>query len=232
MLWPSVLAWVYFVVLARPPDLNLPEPGSNPLVVFAYSIGKVLQFCFPVLYVWFMTGQLPRPSRPNGRSLIPGLGFGVLVAIATWMLYYIVLRDQPLFEGTPARVRTKMIEFGLDSPAAYVLFGVFLAVLHSLMEEYYWRWFIFGQLRRLLPFGSAAAVASLAFVAHHVINLTMFFPGKFLTMVVPLSLGVGIGGAVWAWLYEHSEALYSPWLSHVLIDAAILAVGYDMVFGG
>jgi membrane protease YdiL (CAAX protease family) len=43
------------------------------------------------------------------------------------------------------------------------------------------------------------------------------------------SAGVAIGGAFWAWLYNKSGSLYGPWLSHALVDAAIFAIGYDLV---
>ena len=42
---------------------------------------------------------------------------------------------------------------------------------------------------------------------------------------------VAAGGAMWAWLYQRTGTIYSSWISHLLIDAAILIVGYDMVFG-
>ena len=74
-------------------------------------------------------------------------------------------------------------------------------------------------------------LSSLAFMAHHVIIVATFFPGRFLTLAVPLSFGVAVGGAFWAWLYDRTGSLYPAWLSHLLVDAAILAVGYTMVFG-
>ena len=107
---------------------------------------------------------------------------------------------------------------------------LFLAGVHSLMEEYYWRWFVFRELKGLLAPGAAIALSSLAFMAHHVIILWIYLPGRFLTAVVPFSLCVALGGAAWAWLYERSGTLYTPWLSHLLVDVAILAVGYEMVF--
>jgi uncharacterized protein len=42
------------------------------------------------------------------------------------------------------------------------------------------------------------------------------------------SLSVAVGGAFWAWLYQRTGSLYGPWLSHLLVDAAIFLVGYDL----
>jgi membrane protease YdiL (CAAX protease family) len=127
-------------------------------------------------------------------------------------------------------VQQKVAEFGLNAPAAFAGFAALIAVGHSLLEEYYWRWFIFGRLRRLVAVGTAALISSLAFMAFHVIDLAMLFPGRFLTLAFPLAVCVGIGGAAWCWLYQRTGSLAAPWLSHLIMDAAIFAVGYDLAF--
>jgi len=71
-------------------------------------------------------------------------------------------------------------------------------------------------------------LSALAFTAHHVILLTVYFPGQFWTAVAPLSLAIAAGGAMWAWLYARTGALYAPWVSHAVIDLAVLAVGWDL----
>jgi len=42
---------------------------------------------------------------------------------------------------------------------------------------------------------------------------------------------IAIGGAAWAWLYQRSGSLVGSWLSHMLVDAAIFVIGYDLVRG-
>ena len=41
--------------------------------------------------------------------------------------------------------------------------------------------------------------------------------------------GVAIGGAVWALVYEKSRSLLGPAVSHMLVDAGIFLIGYDVV---
>jgi membrane protease YdiL (CAAX protease family) len=106
--------------------------------------------------------------------------------------------------------------------------GAFLSLIHSGLEEYYWRWFVFGRLQRLIRPGRAIAVSALSFMLHHVLLLAVYFgwtsPATWL-----FSAAVAVGGAYWAWLYRRSGSLYGAWLSHLLIDAAIFTVGYDLV---
>ena len=104
----------------------------------------------------------------------------------------------------------------------------FIAVGNSLLEEYYFRWFIFGRMRAFLPLPSAIAASALVFMAHHIILLSVYLPGHFWTLTVPLSLCIAVGGGIWSWLYARTGSLYAPWLSHAIIDVAIGVVGWDL----
>jgi membrane protease YdiL (CAAX protease family) len=96
------------------------------------------------------------------------------------------------------------------------------------LEEYYWRWFVFGRLRLLVPKELAIPISSLGFAAHHVLVLALYF-GWASPLTWLFALCVAIGGAIWAWLYDVSESLAAPWLSHAMVDAAIFAIGFLMI---
>ena len=49
--------------------------------------------------------------------------------------------------GAGQAVRDKIVDLGIDRLWMYAAVGVFYAICHSGLEEYYWRWFVFGQLR-------------------------------------------------------------------------------------
>src|SRR5262249_46223564 len=151
-------------------------------------------------------------AAPTRRGLTLGAGFGFLVAAAGLALYFGLLRYHPLFREAPARVADKGSRFGVHEPNRYIVFVAFLTVVHSLLDEYYWRSFVFGRLNPRLAFWSATVLSSLAFMAYHVIDLSVFFPGKFFTIVLPLSVCVGIGGGVWCWLYARARSIYAPWI--------------------
>ena len=85
-----------------------------------------------------------------------------------------------------------------------------------------------SQLRTLTTLGWAIFISSVGFMAHHVLVLGLYF-GWFSPATVVFSLATAVGGAFWAWLYARSGSLYAPWLSHLLIDAGIFWVGYDLI---
>src|SRR5262249_31517644 len=150
MVFPTVMAWTYFVALAQSSE-GPRRAEANPAIQAAYGLGKIVQFCFPVLYLRLSHPQSLRLGRPTWRGLRLGLGFGLLVALGILLLYRYVLTDTLISMGTRERVREKVEEFGAGTPGKFILLALFIAGAHSLLEEYYWRWFVFGGLRRLVP---------------------------------------------------------------------------------
>lgn len=244
MVFPLFLTVAYFVCLTDAPRMLQPT---------VYAVGKTAQFGFPIVWVgWVLregwnrfrlpsraVGEQAAPCR-QGWTLVAGLLFGLLIAGFTLALYHGALKPAGLFDSpqraasagvpplTPAQaIHHKLAGFGINTLGKYVALALFYSVAHSFLEEYYWRWFVFGRLRLWLAWGPAVTCASLAFMAHHVVVLGVYFgwgsPWAYL-----FSLGVAVGGGVWAWLYERSGSLAGPWLSHLLVDAGIFAVGYDV----
>jgi membrane protease YdiL (CAAX protease family) len=218
MLFPSCMASLYFVYLP-----------SGGLAQAAYYGGKALQFALPVLFVLLVDHRFPLPKRPHFAGLVWGLAFGLAVAAGMLALYYGWLADTFLFTDTGKLIKGKLDVFHVSSPAEYLLLTAVIAVAHSLAEEYYWRWFTFAQLNKLVNMPLAITLSSAAFVGHHVLVLYAYFPERLWVAVVPFALAIGVGGAFWAWLFARTQTIYSSWLSHALVDAAIFVIGWDLL---
>ena len=221
MAFPAFLTWIYFVVLAG---------SSAGLQQATYGAGKVIQFGFPLVWVLAVQRRRLGPIRPRTAGLATGAGFGLVVLAAMVAFYYAWLGPAGYLEAAASPIRNKLAGFGLSTLPRYIAMGLFYSLAHSFLEEYYWRWFVFGQLRRLISPTAAIVVSGLAFSAHHVIVLATYF-GCFSVATVLFTLAIAIGGAFWAWLYQRSGSLYGPWLSHLLIDAGIFVIGYDLAAG-
>lgn len=218
---PSLVTWTYFVLLAN---------HSEGWQQFAYSVGKALQFTLPIFWVVLVCRQRLAWPAPTLRGQAPGLAFGLVIGALMWLLYHQWLAPLGVLDAAAENIRTKVSQAGITTRGQYLALAVFYSVLHALLEEYYWRWFVFGRLRRLLPLAAAIGLSSVAFMAHHVLVLGTFF-GATSVWTWLFSLAVAVGGAFWAWLYERSGSLYAPWFSHLILDAAIFWIGYDLVGG-
>lgn len=225
--FPSVMAWVYFEALAAPTgSRTAAEPAFG--VLATYYAAKVVQFVFPILWVWRCeAGRKQRPASAR-RGVGLGVAFALAVAGTMFVLYFGLLRGHPLLARTPELLRAKLEDFHASTTARFMVLGVFISAMHSFLEEYYYRWFLFDGLKDHLSLWPAIAVSSLGFMGHHVIVLANYLPPGLTAL---FSLCIAIGGGIWAWLYHRTGSLTATWLSHMLIDAAIMVVGYDLAFG-
>jgi membrane protease YdiL (CAAX protease family) len=224
--FPLIMTTIYFVVLHDPEGNQ-----ANPVWMAAFGIGKFVQFSFPAAYVFWFERDKVRPTWPGWHGMPLGVGFGLVVGAGMFVLYYFFVRHIPsVSEQSPQMIWDRLVQFRATTTATYLALGFYICVLHSLGEEYYWRWFVFGWLKRHVPVNVAIVLAALGFMLHHVVILGVYFPGQFWTLVMPFSICVAVGGGVWSWIYDRTGDLWAPWVSHAIIDAAILGVGYVMLW--
>jgi hypothetical protein len=215
---PTVVTLLYFVLAAE---------FAAIVQQSVYGVLKSLQFLFPVVWVGFVLRQRLAFGRPETGGILAGFVFGLTVVAAMTILYYGWYQSTDLFQKVAVAVVAKLTSVGINSVAKYVALALFYSVVHSLLEEYYFRWFVFGQLRQLVPCGLAMILSAVAFTAHHVIVLACYFGwGSWATWFFVFA--ITLGGVMWAWLYDRTQSLYATWCSHFLVDAGIFWIGYEL----
>ena len=217
--FPTVVTLAYFVFV---------DPDAPSVQQTRYGWLKCLQFAFPVFWVWLVLRERLACRRPRGMGL--GLAFGLATLLAMLGIYFGQLRSTEMFAAAALLVDAKLADLGIDSLGMYVAVSLFYSLIHSFLEEYYWRWFVFAQLRRLVELWPAIVVSAMGFAAHHVVVLGHFF-GWMSWATWLFTLAIIVGGGFWAWLFHKTNSLYGPWLSHLLVDAGIFWIGFDLVAG-
>ena len=219
LVFPTLVTVLYFIVLAKQPA---------PVQQGAYGLGKVIQFAFPLVWVFWVQQAKIGWIRPRLKDMAAGAGLGLLLLAAALLLYFYVLKPAGAFDKAADAIREKIVAFGADNVPRYVALSIFYCVIHSLLEEYYFRWFVYSQLRRRTSIPVAVVISGLGFMAHHVFVLGYYF-GWDSPWTWFLSLSVAVGGFIWAWMYEKTGSLYGVWASHALVDTAIFIVGFDLI---
>ncbi len=220
MVFPTIITYIYFVRLVdAPAELQQTVFGVLKAIQFALPVCWALRFAKPLGFL-----------LPTQRGLVPALTFGTVSALALVLLHARLLAWMGDLGTAQQAVHAKIQQMGFVTRPKYIALAAFYTMAHSLLEEYYWRWCVFGGLRGFVKDGTAIVLSSLAFTAHHVIVLTHFFGWNSPTAWLA-SAGVVLAGAIWAWLYARTGYLFPGWISHAVIDAAIFFVGYLFVFG-
>lgn len=225
LLFPLFQAYVYFDLMAT---------WSPAVQKTTYSITKILMFVFPAVYLGLILKEKMRLRPPNDQGLMEGTYFGVSVLVGICLLYFCYFKPLDIIApGTSVaeQIGKKVTSFGIVTPLPFILFGCFVSFIHSGLEEYYWRWFAFGQLKRVCSKYPAMVICGIAFALHHIVILGTYF-GYTSGWTWLFALGITIGGFYWCWLYQRKDSIWAPWLSHAWVDVAIFIVGHDLIFGG
>ncbi|HUP25170.1 MAG TPA: CPBP family intramembrane glutamic endopeptidase [Thermoanaerobaculia bacterium] len=226
---------------------------DHPAAPIAYVLAKLIQFLLPVAALAWLarrTGQRPsfrqvwryRPqtASPQGArthhrrrrgAVLAGLSTGLLLAGGV-VAARALLRSDPALDQVSTAVAVRMATFSLTGPDRFLAFALFLSLVHSALEEYYWRWYLLGGLRERWSAVSASVLSSVAFTSHHVVVVGGYVPPDRWPLLALGSLGVFLAGMTWAWLYLDRRGILAPWLSHVLVDLAVLAAGWELVARG
>ncbi|MDA7906041.1 CPBP family intramembrane metalloprotease [bacterium] len=234
--FPTLVTLVYFEWL---------EDANAQFQQIAFAIGKIIQFGFPLVWVWLWYRNRLRTFSPFAKDTpekidtpsdhhwaskhANGIGvvFGLLVVIAMFGIYLFLIKGTELGNQFSILVQEKVIDMGIENYWQYIAVGIFYALCHSFLEEYYWRWFVFDLLKKFVRPEFAMIISGLGFMAHHVVLLGAFFAWSGTTYL--LSICIAIGGVFWAWQYDKTDRLMAPWLSHMIVDAGIFSLGYLIV---
>jgi len=193
-----------------------------------YGFTKLFTLVWPVIAVLFITRTgWPRfnlADQVHRRALPLGIFLGIGIIGAMWTLLLTPCGDVVL--SSAPKIRAKVQALGILNH--YWTFGLFLSLIHSLLEEYYWRWFVYGHLRQVVGNGLAHGLAGVAFSAHHIVVTTQYFPLAWGVMFGALT---GVGGIFWSLMYQRQRTLAGAWISHVWVDLGILSIGHRLLFG-
>ncbi len=193
-----------------------------------YSGIKCFLLIWPFVAVcWLMREPLIERVREKRHlpSAVAGTVFGAIVfSMLVWLV-----KESPftyLITENSGRISERI--HGLGVAEHYLWFALFISFAHAALEEFFWRWFVFGQLRKLISVPWACFWAAVGFAAHHVVILTQFFP---IGWALALGACVGIGGAVWSLIYHRYGSLLGAWISHMIIDLGLMWVGWIALNG-
>ncbi len=192
----------------------------------AYGITKLVLVCWPIL--WAVILAHPFASFPYIQQRYKSIGYGSIFSMVilgvVLLFFYSGLLDT---EQIMMSISQKVSDWQLTKQT-YILFALFVAFIHSFLEEYYWRWFIFRGLLSKYSLHSAAIVSSLGFMSHHVLVISQLFSSWHL--LIFCSVCIAFAGYIWCLLYYRTGSLLGGYISHIVADVVLVYLGYHMLF--
>lgn len=187
-----------------------------------YIISKTLIFSLPLLFIF--QSQFPKIEGAKNikKSLFYGLFSGLAIFILSMIIFF-AFKEYFMNFSNPIKIKALQMNFY----ESYILVSFLISIVHSFLEEYFWRFFLFRGLLGKFSFKWATIISSIGFSLHHFVILSEYFP-VWLTIV--FGLCVGVGGMIWSTICFRTKTIFGCWLSHFFVDLAIFIIGYFIIF--
>jgi membrane protease YdiL (CAAX protease family) len=179
----------------------------------------------PMLLILYVRLIMPRAVSWADLGLKPlapdyvlrmGLGGGLVALVATMLLSAVL--DQ--IGWRPNQIEQYSFVLA-EGPFAFALLLLFGAVSAPIIEELFFRGFIFGMYKRRQPRWVAYLGSSILFTLLHV------QPGRMnLAQTAGLIVGILMLALLLAWLYDRTGSLYPSMLAHAVNNATGLILYY------
>ena len=150
-----------------------------------------------------------------------GMGTALLVGVGIFVLIlggYLVLSGFIDFSGIVGALSENA---GVERKN-FIFVAVYISFVNSLLEEFFFRGFLFLNLKNQVNRHLAYLISSLSFSLYHVAMMIGWFNFWLFGLVL---LGLMVGGCIFNFLDEKQGTIYTSWFTHMFANLAINAVG-------
>lgn len=102
-----------------------------------------------------------------------------------------------------------------------VLIGLYIIFFNSLLEEFFWRGFVFDELNKSFNRFFVYIFTGIAFSLHHIVFYYGWFNLFFSTII---TLGLVVYAMIMNFIFNRYKDLFSCWLVHAIADAAQILI--------
>jgi membrane protease YdiL (CAAX protease family) len=159
--------------------------------------------------------------KPNKKTLLPMLAFGVLMYGFIIGAYFLLGKYFDL-----SGITSSLDEIGVTKQN-FVFVALYIAVCNSFLEEFIFRGFGFIGLSEKIGVKSACIFSAICFALYHITMMIGWY-SFWLTALIIFALFVG--GVILNILASKCKTVYPAWIVHIFANLAINTIGM-LLFG-
>lgn len=194
----------------------------NPGYTYKSAIKLIVFLLVPIIYT-YLDKNINIKSIFNIKSkrqflMSIILGIGVYITIIG---AYLVLRKFINLDNIKS-ILEQNLSLSKDN---FIWVAFYISFINSLLEEFFFRGFMFLNLKKFQKKINAYLISAIAFAVYHVAIMANWFnPYLFILAMV----GLFVGAIIFNFLNDKSENLFNSWLVHMFANFAINTVGFIM----
>lgn len=112
------------------------------------------------------------------------------------------------------------------SPETILWIGLFIIVINSVIEEYFWRGFLFRELNDLVPVWLAHLLTGIGFSLHHAVFYIHWFNGGLIALATVGLFGFSV---IMNIVFIRFRDLFSCWVIHAAVDVVQIYIGIRLI---
>lgn len=187
------------------------------------TIAKIGVFLFlPLLYIKYIIKQ-PILQFLNLKSFdLKNLRLGFLlglvsmgIVIGAFLIFQSFINTGTIIDDLQTRMKV--------TPEIFIYIAIYITFGNSLLEEFYFRGFIFLNIYKTKYKVLAYLFSSLLFAFYHIAIFATWFN---IWLILLALLGLFIVGLVFNWLNTKSENFLNSWILHILADVGVMLIGF------
>lgn len=151
---------------------------------------------------------------------------GLLIAIALGVgIYVVILGGYFLVSGffDFSQIAGALTQNAGVTKENFLYVSLYISFANSFLEEFFFRGFVFTNLKQLSGRKLAYIFSAAAFSLYHVAMMIGWFSPVLFLLVMT---GLVAGGMIFNWLNEKLDTIYCSWLTHMFANFAINTIGF------
>jgi membrane protease YdiL (CAAX protease family) len=219
--------WILLLLLVIPPIIVLFMQRVFPPNYLISTSYKVV-YLIPIFYRIFFYKKSFKKSIMEGfdsKRLKKNLQNLLKVGVILSLIYiggYFLLRSKLDF----TRITEQLSNLIAVDASNIIMIGAFIIVINSLLEEFFWRGFLFKEMDLLTNKTFAYLSTGIAFSFHHIAFIYTWFDPIVNSIAIIGLVGFAL---IMNFLFYKFKDLFSLWIIHIMVDLVQIVMGLKIL---
>lgn len=202
---------------------------TDQVLMLSYNtkiIVKLIAFLtFPLIYISIAKDNVIKDSVENAKRNFRKLKIRSISTILGLALFIFLIGMFFIFKGflDMEAMRTDFADKYKITKDNLLFYGLYMSFVNSLLEEYFFRGFIFLNLKKIGYKKTGYMTSSMMFAIYHIANFQNWFSPILYILAIA---GLFVGGTIFNLLDDKENTFFNSWFVHICADLAIVLMGY------